>query len=872
MRHPSLYIATSLAGGILLADLSLLQSHFGSRAWILAVIVCLAAGALLAWRGRIWPAWAAAMAAWIFLGGAASTLERTAVPPDIVTSLIQQGRIETNEPLRWTGRLRQDPVRLPWGLRFDIELEQVEVAGHSLPVRGGLQVQYFQEPDSDPPPNVRAGDRVEALVKAGLPHNYANPGGFDYRQFLARQGIQLTGSLRSGELLQLQGLPAGGGGPALRISDRLARIRGRLLDTVDAMLAGAPGRAAVARAMLLGDRSFVDHERVEAYQETGVYHVLVIAGLHVAALAAFLFWIGRRLRLRLIASVILTMAALGAFVLIVEDRPPILRAGLMAAIYLLARLWFRRVSLINTVALAGLILLAFRPSEISDPTFLLSFLSAGTIASLAVPWMEHSSEPYLRALEHLDDASRDRAHAAKAKPTQLRLDLRAASRWLASKAPTLETRASQIVSLPFRVAFRLWEMTVLTISLQIGVAPMIANYFHRVSVVAPLVNIPAVPLTALIVPFGLFTLGAAVIWPSLGRALGHVLGAMIGALNAIVDFFARWHGASYRIPNPPAAVLAAFFVAAILLAWVVNRWRPALIAVAATALIAIEVVVCIYPFAPRLTRGDFELTVLDVGQGDSLFAAFPDGRTMLIDGGGSLGFRRVAGARTGIDIGEEVVSPYLWSRGLKRIDVVALTHPHEDHIGGLTAVLRNFRVGELWIGREEEVPALRALLELATAQGVHVVHQAQGVSDDWGGADCSVLWPVRDSPPVSANDDSMVLRVQDGELAWLLTGDIEKPVENALLADGEPLEADFLKVPHHGSKTSSTEPFLAAVHPRYAAISVGANNAYGHPAPEVLERLAADSATIYRTDLDGAITSVSDGQTIRVQTYLPPLH
>lgn len=866
MKHPSLFIATSLAGGILLADLSILQTHFGARAWLFLAIAFLGGGSFLAWSGRTWPAWAATLGAWIFLGGAASTLERTAVPPDIVTSLIQQGRIDTRQPLRWTGRLRQDPVRLPWGLRYDLELERVEAGGNSLLVSGGLQIQYFREPGSEAPPNVRAGDRVEALVKAGLPHNYANPGGFDYRRFLARQGIELTGSLRSGELLRLQGLPAGDGGPALRISDRLARTRGRLLDTVDAMLAGHPGRAAVARAMLLGDRSFVDHERVEAYQKTGVYHVLVIAGLHVGALAALLFWIGRRLRLRLLVAVILTVTALGAFLLIVEDRPPILRATLMAAIYLFSQVWFRRVSIINTVALALLVILAFQPSSISDPSFLLSFLAAGTIAALAVPWMELSSEPYLRALNHLDDVSRDGAFEAK--QSQFRLDLRATSRWLASRLPFRPIRASQVVALPFRVAFRLWEMAVLTIAIQIGLTPMMANYFHRISIVSLLANIPAVMLTALIVPFGLFTLGAAVVWPSLGHALGSLLSAMIGALDAIVDFFARWHGASYRIPNPPAGVLAAFFVAAILLAWAISERRRAWSAVAATAVVAIEIAVCIYPLAPRLVRGDFELTLIDVGQGDSLFAAFPDGRTMLIDGGGIVGFRRVGGVRTGIDIGEDVVSPYLWSRGLKRIDVVALTHPHEDHIGGLTAVLHNFRVGELWIGREEDVPALHALLELAAAQGVPVVHQAQGIANDWGGADCSVLWPVRDSAPISANDDSMVMRVQDGRLAWLLTGDIERPVENALIADGEPLEAQFLKVPHHGSKTSSTEPFLEAVHPRYAAISVGANNVYGHPSPEVLDRLTADGITIYRTDLDGAITSLSDGQTIQVQTYL----
>ncbi|MGO9639855.1 MAG: ComEC/Rec2 family competence protein, partial [Candidatus Acidiferrales bacterium] len=518
MRLPSLYIAISLAGGILLAGIPTLQARAGAHVWLLLAVLCLVAGGLLAWRGRTWFAWAAAMGAFCSLGGAAATLERTAVPPDSVAVLVREGRIETSQPLRWVGRLRQDPVRLPWGLRYDLDLEQVEVAGKALPAQGGIQVRFFREPDSGAPPSVRAGDRVETLVKAQPPHNYENPGGFDYRLYLERQGIELTGSLRSADLLRLEGLPAGAGGPSLRIRDRIARVRGRLLDTVDAMLAGSPGRAAVARAMLLGDRSFVDHERVEAFQKTGVYHVLVIAGLHVGALAAFLFWIGRRLRLRLAATVILAVAALGAFVLIVEDRPPILRAALMATIYLLGRAWFRRVSLINTVAVAAITILSIRPSEIDDASFLLSFLAAGTIAAVAVPWMEHTSEPYRRSLDHLGDTGRDAAHAPK--PAQFRLDLRAISRWLAAKVPRLKDRASQIVTIPFRVAFRLWELAILTIAIQIGMTPMMAHYFHRVSLVAPLANIPAVLLTALIVPFGLFTLAAACVWPGAGHVLG----------------------------------------------------------------------------------------------------------------------------------------------------------------------------------------------------------------------------------------------------------------------------------------------------------------------------------------------------------------
>jgi competence protein ComEC len=208
-----------------------------------------------------------------------------------------------------------------------------------------------------------------------------------------------------------------------------------LLQALDEMLSGEPQHIAVARAMLLGDRSFIEHDRAEAYQKTGVYHVLVLAGLHVAALAALLFWIARRLRFSMVWTALFTLAGLCAFAAIVEDRPPILRATLMAAAYLASRVWFRRVPLIHVVSLAALAILAFRPSELTDASFLLSFLAAGSIAALALPWIDASSEPYRRALDHLGDVTRDAAHAPR--PAQFRLDVRAASRWLAARVPRL---------------------------------------------------------------------------------------------------------------------------------------------------------------------------------------------------------------------------------------------------------------------------------------------------------------------------------------------------------------------------------------------------------------------------------------------------
>jgi competence protein ComEC len=278
-----------------------------------------------------------------------------------------------------------------------------------------------------------------------------------------------------------------------------------------------------------------------------------------------------------------------------------------------------------------------------------------------------------------------------------------------------------------------------------------------------------------------------------------------------------------------------------------------------------------YPFSPQVEAGRLEVTVLDVGQGDALFIAFPDGRTLLEDGGGSYGASRMGGFRTGLDVGEQVVSSYLWSRGLKRLDAVALTHAHQDHLDGLHAVLENFKVGELWVGRDVALPGFEALLATAERRGVRIVHRHRGESFDWGGASGLVLWPEDTTRTAEAsNDDSLVLRLDFGRNSFLLPGDIQEPVEREMVLRDDPLDVDFLKVPHHGSRTSATGEFVAACTAAAAAISVGEFNPFGHPHREALERLNAPGLRLLRTDRDGAVTAVSDGTTLRVRTFGEP--
>jgi competence protein ComEC len=242
---------------------------------------------------------------------------------------------------------------------------------------------------------------------------------------------------------------------------------------------------------------------------------------------------------------------------------------------------------------------------------------------------------------------------------------------------------------------------------------------------------------------------------------------------------------------------------------------------------------------------------------------------MLIDGGGGPGPLRIGGVKTRFDVGEEVVSRYLWSRGLKRLDVVALTHAHEDHIEGLFAVLENFRVGELWVGHDVASPVYQQLLKLARARGTTVRHLERGDSFLWGELRGEVIWPDTTAEVRQAtNDDSLAIRIEFGAQSLLLTGDIERPVERALGDESVPLSAQFLKVPHHGSATSSTKEFLDLVRPTFAAISVGENNPFNHPAPAVIERLRAAGAQVFRTDRDGAITVTTDGESERVSTFL----
>src|SRR5713226_6055695 len=635
----------------------LATSHFWLAAGFLAATFLIVAGILLVSRARFGVAAVVSGVSWIVLGVLGAWIAERPLPSTHVISLIENGRIDLRTPLRWRGTLRDEPAKLPWGFGLEIELAGVDYENSPLTTLGALRSSYSPRPEDQPLPALHAGDEVSFLTQAKRPQVFRDEGAFDRRAYLATQGIDLVATLRAPELIhRLSAAPRTPG-------TVLARTRRELREEVDRLFDGQPEVAAVLRAMLLGDRSFVDRDEAVDFQKTGVFHVLVVAGLHVGALAFFLYWLGRKLRLSRAWMICFTLTFLFAYVAVIEQRPPVLRATLMAGIVVLGGLFYRRLDLLNSAAIAALVLLIARPLAVRDSSFQLTFLAIGCIAGLALPWLERTVQPYAKALRGWRDLTRDAAHEPQA--AQFRIDLRAMANWISARLPQRLVAPGEFLLIRgIALSFRTWELLVLTIVLQLGMLPLMARDFHRIPLTAPLANLVAVPLTGFVVPFGFLTLGSTLLCPAFARVLAAPLSWITLLLLRLVQWFARVPRGSFRIPGPPLWLFATFFVVAaflVLAMRLTHHWQRRMSLPLSSGVLACSALIALFPFAPVRSAGKLEVTVLDVGQGDSLFVVSPQGKTLLIDGGGAFGGFSGQELQKGnvIDPGEEAVSPYL---------------------------------------------------------------------------------------------------------------------------------------------------------------------------------------------------------------------
>ena len=597
------------------------------------------------------------------------------------------------------------------------------------------------------------------------------------------------------------------------------------------------------QAILIGETAGLHRACTDGFRRTGTFHALVISGVHVTVLAGVLLFLLRLCAFHELGALAVTAAAAWLYALVSGLSAPVVRAAAGFTLYLAARFLFRRTRVMNLLAAITIVYLLWDPYQLFDASFQLSFLSVGAIGALATPLLEPRIAPLARGMRSISDAGID-PHL-EPRVAQARVELR-----LAAETIALWTRLPRKwveIGLGFLARFLLFavEMAVISTVVQIGLALPMAEYFHRISLTGLTANLLICPVMEVVVPMGFAAIFTNWRW----------IAALTGALLKFSARVADWHARlepSWRVPDPPAWLAIGFAAALITFAVLARRRLAKWPAGAAVA--ALFALLLWQPWPARTRPGRLELTTIDVGQGDSHLLVFPGGKLMLVDGGGILQFGKAR--KTNLNIGEDIVSPFLWTRGIRELDVVVETHAHEDHIGGLPAVLDNFRPKELWTGAN----ASASLSKHAARLGVRVRERKAGEAFEFSGAKIEILSPPPDYMAEKiGNNDSLAFRVTYGDKTFLLTGDMERPMEGLLLTDPDALHADVLKVGHHGSRTSTIPPLLDAVAPSVAIISDGYENSFGHPHPDVLKRLTERHIAILRTDQDGLVSVSTDG-------------
>lgn len=882
--------------------------------------------------------------AMFLLGFTLAAIDKNNVPANRLKHLLTGGTVASGspsnqviavgDPVEITGVLERDPEVAPERLYLLLRVQRLrhkgmerEVSGEVAllaPVSGKSAEQDFADLD------LRYGARIRVMTNLERADSFRNPGVSSFTEYLDRKGYDATGFVRSPLLIERL--------ENTRIFLPLAWLyewRRRLQAEIDSRF--ARDTAGVLDAALLGNRYRLSHSTSERFRVGGTFHVLVISGLHITFLGGLVFLIARRLTRNKVAQFLLSVIVLWAYTLAVGAESSVVRAALMFSIVLLAPLVSRRASSLNALGGVGIALLVWRPGDLLDPSFQLTFASVLAIVTLAWPLLQKLAEvgawrptrqtpypplcpPWLRSFcESLYWSER-----------QAKLELeRANYSYRLFKTPMAATLERLHLQRLLRYGF---GAVIVSACVQLALLPFFVIYFHRLSLASFLLNIAVSLLMGAVAASAAAGLLIAQFTSTLAAPFINAADALNSLMVHSVDPFAKVGAASIRLPEYTgwaSTVYVLYYVPLTILVVSLWRWTPLRLpgsdrhplrffadpwrslrlkkskienqtaknakdsqssakvslgmrrstSLALWTQLFVVAVIVLHPWSEGRPEARLRIDFLDVGQGDAALVTFPDNTTLLVDGGGQPGpFKtKTPGEDIGEDgsgqfesdarsIGESVVSEYLWWRGLDHVDYILATHADADHIHGLNDVARNFAVRAALVARiPNRDPEYSEFAETLAFEGVPIRTVGGGDELKFGNVTVTVLWPVAftnpDSP--SGNDDSVVCHLRYGSRSILLTGDIEAPAEKRILESDdisrESLKADVIKVAHHGSKSSSTEAFIAVTHAGLAVISVGRTSIFGHPNPAIVERWKALGSRVLTTGDCGTITVTTDG-------------
>ena len=726
-----------------------------------------------------------------------------------------------NEPISFSGTTAYQPERgNAWDACYaDGELQLLSDPSQHVTAKFLIRFQALQP--------LRYGKHITLTGVLRQPQGKRNPGGFDYSAYLARRNV--VGVIDATGILQIG---AQGGFLPLRWTES---VRIRTEGVIDTIYTGAdiethisePSlHAQLLKGILLGKRTDVPTETLDIFRNSGTFHVLAVSGLHVGLVAMFCYLGFSIFRFPQKIRYLLTIMAVLIYACLIGFRPSVFRASLMAVLFLVAKLINRDADLFNLLGFAALLLLLLNPLQLWDVGFQLSFVAVTAIVYF-VPRMEIP-------LRRLWEGSSGQSLSAGGTFTKFR---NLVVKWLV-------------------------RSYLVTVAAQIGTTPLIAYYFFRTYPLGIVVGPFAVGLVSLIVAVGMMSVCVGFIWLPLANLLALLNHTIISIFLALIGLFGQTWGVM-KLPPPTFGIFVLYIALCLGVAhwrFICSQWRIA-------SLIGLSVVaIWVWDTAFHERGRLLEVVTLDVGQGDACVIRFPDDRTMLVDGGIQRAYYDEKRQKTvDYDVGERIIEPYLDAHGIRKLDMVVLTHPDLDHGGGLGHILQNFEVARM-LGISDSP------IDSRTHQRLHAITRVRDVPYTFpyaGKIELSPTATLQLLHPIDAastnlldedkNDDSLVIKLTYGEMDILFTGDIGKKAEARLIASGQDLRSEVLKVPHHGSQTSSSAPFIDAVQPLCAIFSLGEGNPYQLPHADVVARYRARGCLQWRTDQSAAITLRTDG-------------
>ena len=839
-------------------------------------------------------------AAFFCAGIALSAIESRSIAPSQISRLYDEGIINVGEPVELTAIVSGQPESTPDGFYLTLRADKIRIKTAERQASGTVALLARTDDNQVKKDyealDLRHGARVRLMVMLDRENNYRNPGALPFTEYLERKGFDATGVIKSPLLIE-------------RLDDEqvflplawLYEWRTRLEKGFTAKFSAET--AGVLDAALLGNRYNVSRSAAERFRNGGTFHVLVIAGLHISFVAGVLFLFARWLIRQRLFQFLFAGSLLWAYVIAIGFHQPVARAALMFTLVGFAPIVRRRAHSLNAIGGAALGLLIWRPGDLFDPSFQLTFLSVLAIVSLAVPtlwkmqqtgsWRPTIETPYpptcagwFRILSEVL-FWREREWQAEMARSNVRYRL--------FKTPVAAKFERWRVQNLLRIAV---AAVTVSASVQIGMLPLLIIYFHRLSIASVVLNIFVGGLMAMLALAALVGVLLSQISAWLGAPVIALAEKIDWLMIHMVDPFSSLGLASIRLPHYSgwqAIIYALYYLLLGILVFALARWnplRPILIferagkialkkylRFASLAFAVVLALIVLHPYSAARPDGRLHVDFLDVGQGDSALLTMPDGTTVMIDAGGKPNFNRGEDddaeqpfERDTRSVGDGVVSEFLWARGLDRVDYLIPSHADADHIDGLNDVARNFKVRGAIVARNPS-DDLEYARFAATMNDAGLPIEKIGAGDilHFGEVTAEILWPPpnADLEAPWRNNDGVVLRVRYGARTLLFTADIERQAEAEVLKKDVDLRSDIVKVAHHGSRTSSTDAFVRATRPTLAVISVGRTSIFGHPHREVVERWRANGAQVMTTGERGTISIMTDGKDLKVSTFVP---